>query len=43
MAFFIHIGCELSGSAESNMVIDQWIHMITLPTRLEIIQTVIEL
>ena len=43
MAFYIHIGCELSGRAESTRFVDYWIHMIALSTRLEIIETVLDL
>ena len=43
MAFYIHLGCELSGKAESNRVVDQWIHTIPLFQRLAIMETVLEL
>lgn len=43
MAFYIHLGCELSGMAESNRIVDQWIHTIPLFERLEIMGTVLEL
>jgi hypothetical protein len=43
MAFYIHIGCELSGKAESNRLVDRWIHAIPLLERLMIMETVLEL
>lgn len=43
MAFYIHLGCELSGKAESNRVVDRWIHIIPLLQRLVIMETVLEL
>lgn len=43
MAFYIHIGCELSGKAESNRFVDHWIHTIPLLHRLGIMETVLEL
>jgi hypothetical protein len=43
MAFYIHLGCELSGKAESNRLVDSWIHVIPLFKRLEIMETVLEL
>jgi hypothetical protein len=43
MAFYIHLGCKLTGSRESNWLIDQWIHMVSLCVRLEIMETVLEL
>jgi hypothetical protein len=43
MAFYIHLGCELDGKAESNMVVDRWIHAITLFHRLEIMALVLDL
>lgn len=43
MAFYIHLGCELSGKAESNHLVDRWIHIIPLLLRLEIMETVLEL
>jgi hypothetical protein len=43
MAFYIHIGCELSGRSESNLVIDQWIHMMSILSRLEVMEVVLDL
>lgn len=43
MAFYIHIGCELSGKAESNRLIDKWIHTIPLAERLTIMEMVLDL
>ena len=43
MAFYIHIGCEFKGNCESNSIIDRWIHMEALRTRLEIMVTVMDL
>ena len=43
MAFYIHLGCELSGKAESNRVVDCWIHTIPLLQRLGIMEIVLEL
>ncbi len=43
MGFYIHLGCELSGKAESNRMVDRWIHSIPLFQRLEIMGTVLEL
>ncbi|MGD8834797.1 MAG: hypothetical protein PVI54_15630 [Desulfobacteraceae bacterium] len=43
MAFYIHLGCELSGKAESNCLVDRWIHTIPLLERLGIMETVLEL
>jgi hypothetical protein len=43
MAFYIHIGCELNGKAESNKFVDQWIHAMALLIRLEIMSTVLDL
>lgn len=43
MAFYIHIGCELSGKAESNRFVDNWIHSIDLLTRLSIMEIVLDL
>lgn len=43
MAFYIHIGCELTGRRESNAFIDQWIHGMTLFWRLEVMATVLDL
>ena len=43
MAFYIHIGCELTGRRDSNALIDQWIHKMTLLWRLEVMATVLEL
>ena len=43
MAFYIHLGCELSGKAESNRFVDQWIHVIPLFQRLEIMEIALEL
>lgn len=41
MAFYIHIGCELSGSDESTQFIDRWIHMMGLSARLGIMEMVL--
>ena len=43
MAFYIHLGCELSGSAYSTGLVDQWIHLIGLVERLDIMALVISL
>jgi hypothetical protein len=43
MAFYIHLGCELSGETESNRFVDQWIHTIPLFERLEIMGMVLGL
>lgn len=43
MAFYIHIGCELSGKAESNRFVDRWIHSVKLLRRLNIMETVLDL
>jgi len=43
MAFYIHLGCELSGTAGSNRVVDRWIHALPLFQRLEIMATVLAL
>lgn len=43
MAFYIHIGCELTGGAESNLFIDRWIHALSLYHRLQIMEAVIDL
>ena len=43
MAFDIHIGCELDGKRESNMLVDQGIHAMALFTRLEIMAMVLDL
>jgi hypothetical protein len=43
MAFYVHLGCELSGKAESNRLVDRWIHAISLLQRLGIMETVLEL
>lgn len=43
MAFYIHLGCELSGKTESNRLVDRWIHTIPLLQRLGIMETVLEL
>jgi hypothetical protein len=43
MAFYIHLGCELSGKTESNRLVDCWIHAIPLFQRLGIMETVLEL
>jgi hypothetical protein len=42
MAFYIHLGCKLTGSRESNWLVDRWIHMVPLWVRLEIMETVLE-
>jgi hypothetical protein len=41
MAFYIHLGCELSGRAESTQFIDRWIHMMDILSRLNIMETVL--
>jgi hypothetical protein len=43
MAFYIHLGCELSGKTESTRLVDSWIHAIPLLQRLGIMETVLEL
>jgi hypothetical protein len=43
MAFYIHLGCELSGKAESTRFVDRWIHTMSLFQRLGIMETVLEL
>jgi hypothetical protein len=43
MAFYIHLGCELSGKTESTRLVDRWIHVIPLLKRLGIMETVLEL
>ena len=43
MVFYIHLGCELTGRAESNRFIDRWIHMMDLVSRLDIMATVLKL
>ena len=43
MALYIHIGCELDGKRESNLVVDKWIHAMALFTRLEIMAIVLDL
>ena len=43
MAFYIHLGCELSGRAESNRFVDCWIHSVSLIQRLGIMETILEL
>jgi hypothetical protein len=43
MAFYIHLGCVLSGKTESNRLVDRWIHVIPLLQRLGIMETVLEL
>ena len=43
MAFYIHIGCELTGRAESIQFIDRWIHMVDLTSRLDIMGIVLVL
>ena len=43
MAFYIHLGCELSGKSESTRLVDRWIHAIPLFQRLGIMETVLEL
>ncbi len=43
MALYIHLGCELSGKAESNSFVDKWIHTVPLFLRLAIMETVLEL
>jgi hypothetical protein len=35
MLFYLHIGGILDGSAESNQLIDTWIHGVTLGVRLD--------
>jgi hypothetical protein len=43
MAFYIHLGCELSGRSESTRFMDSWIHRLPLFERLQIMETVLEL
>jgi hypothetical protein len=43
MAFYIHLGCELSGKTESTRLVDCWIHAIPLFQRLGIMETVLGL
>lgn len=43
MAFYIHIGCELSGHAGSVKVIDRWIHQMPFTKRIEIMGVVLDL
>jgi len=43
MAFFIHLGCELTGRAESTQLIDRWIHMKDIISRLKIMATVLDI
>jgi hypothetical protein len=43
MALYIHIGCELDGKPESNLIVDKWIHAMALFTRLKIMETVLDL
>jgi len=43
MAFYIHIGCELTGRQDSNEFIDRWIHGIRLSSRLRVMERVIDL
>jgi len=43
MAFYIHIGCELTGRDGSNDIIDRWIHAIRLSSRLRVMEMVIDL
>lgn len=43
MAFWLHIGAELSGKAESNRIVDKWLHMVALYRRLAIMERVMEL
>ncbi len=43
MAFYIHIGCELTGRRDSNALIDRWIHDMSLFWRLEVMATVMDL
>lgn len=43
MAFYIHLGCELSGKADSNRILDRWIHVIPLLQRLLIMEMVLDL
>jgi hypothetical protein len=43
MALYIHIGCELDGKRESNLIVDKWIHTMSLFVRLEIMATVLDL
>ncbi len=43
MAFYIHLGCELTGKTESTRLVDRWIHAIPLLQRLGIMETVLVL
>jgi hypothetical protein len=43
MAFYVHLGCELSGKIESTRMLDSWIHGTPLLKRLGIMETVLEL
>lgn len=43
MAFYVHIGCELNGNADSNRLIDRWLHRVPLQLRLDIVGLVLEL
>ena len=43
MAFYIHLGCELSGKPESTRFVDAWIHAVPLFIRLAIMETVLDL
>jgi hypothetical protein len=43
MAFYIHLGCDLSGKSESTFLMDTWIHNTPLLIRLSIMAIVMEL
>ncbi len=43
MAFYIHLGCELTGRAESTQFIDRWIHLMGIIPRLNIMTIVLDL
>jgi hypothetical protein len=43
MAFYIHIGCELTGRAGSNFVVDRWLHQMPLSVRLKVMGIVTDL
>lgn len=43
MAFYIHIGCELTGKPESTRFVDAWIHEMPFFIRLAIMETVMDL
>jgi hypothetical protein len=43
MVLFIHLGCELTGSSESNYILELWIHNLGFRTRLNMMDRVMEL